>query len=189
MLQLCYKCSHGFSGALYSGCACPSRIVRLRASLQGGKSSTLQCSPLCCTALIVHKVCMLKLVSYTKIRFVCLSVTGGQRKWPWPRIVGCYIQAWRSLDTSRIVWLRALGLLLPTVAISTFMNVRGMCKIGSWSSRCQCTVSDRNVSMRKTLLWHPWRWMATMFLISAWRVTSPIVAVAKFSVVIDGRTG
>ena len=110
---------------------------------------------------------------------VCLSVTGGHRKLPWPRNLGRYIQARRSLDTSGIVWPRALGLLLPTVALSTFVSMRGVCKVGSWSSRWRLTVSDRNVNMRKTLLWQPWRWMATKFSTSAWRVISTIVAEAK----------
>lgn len=107
------------------------------------------------------------------------SVTGGHRKLPCPRNLGSYIQARRSLDTSGIVWPRALGLLLPTVALATFVNMRGACKIASWSSRLRLTVSDRNLNMRKTLLWQPWRWMATKFLTSAWRVTSTIVAEAK----------
>ena len=77
------------------------------------------------------------------------------------------------------MWPRALGLLLPTVALSTFVNMQGMCKIGRWTNRWRLTVSDRNVNVRKTLLWQPWRWMATKFLTSVWRVTSTIVAEAK----------
>ena len=118
------------------------------------------------------------IVVYGNIIYICLSVTGGHRKLPWRRNLGRYIQARRSLDTSGIVWLRALGLLLPTVALSIFVDMRGVWKIGSWSSRLRLTVSDRNVNMRKTRLWQPWRWMATKFLTSAWRVTSTIVAEA-----------
>ena len=103
-----------------------------------------------CACMQYTMTCIILRLPCVSVR---LSVTGGHRKLPWPRNLGGYIQAQRSLDTSGIAWPRALGLLLPTVALSTFVNMRGVCKLGSWSSIWRLTVSDRKVNMRKTLLW------------------------------------